>query len=326
MGDRQSSPASGRPGDPGPNSRRDPEASRAEQRTLWLSIYGVLAIAAGSILWGLIIGSDVVILNGIFSLFSLIGTGLSLLVARLVAKPEDRRFPYGYSHLEPLVHSVNGLMILVMCVYAFLNGIDGIRAGGNPVDPAGIIWFSVVSGVFSLGLGLHELSVGRRLNSLLIRNDGKAWLMDALFSLATFTGFAVLPFLPEPYRDLWALYADPAMVSILALLLLPVPIGILNSSLREVLVMADRDEALVARVEEVLTRLQAEHDIPRTVHHIARSGRTLFVEVDLVVGPNFKLQTVAEQDTLRQRIREAIGLPLDEAWLSVAVTADPRWV
>jgi predicted Co/Zn/Cd cation transporter (cation efflux family) len=75
-----------------------------------------MAIAAGSIAWGLVIESDVVILNGIFSLFSLISGGLSLLTARRVTQPEDRRFPYGYSRLEPLVHSVNGLMVLMMCV------------------------------------------------------------------------------------------------------------------------------------------------------------------------------------------------------------------
>ena len=301
-------------------------ASRIEQRTLWLSIYGVLVVAAGSIAWGLVIESDVVILNGIFSLFSLISGGLSLLAARLVVMPEDRRFPYGYSHLEPLVHSVNGLMVLIMCVYAFLNGVEGIRAGGNEVDAAGVIWFSVVTGLFCLGLGIYELAMARRVNSLLLKNDGKTWLMDALFSLVTFLGFAVLPFLDEPYRDVWARYADPAMVSVLALLLLPVPLGILNSSLREVLVMANADDALVGRVEAVLAGLVAEHDILRTVHHIARSGRTVFIEIDLVVGPNFALQTVVEQDGLRRRIWEAIGLPLDRAWLSIALTADPRWV
>jgi len=302
------------------------EASRLEQRTLRLSIYAVLVIAVGSIAWGLIIESDVVILNGIFSLFSLISGGLSLLAARLVMMPEDRRFPYGYSHLEPLVHSVNGLMVLIMCVYAFINGVEGIRAGGNVVDVAGVIWFSVVTALLSLGLGAYEMAVGRRVNSLLLKNDGKTWLMDALFSLVTFLGFAVLPFLPEPYRDLWARYADPAMVSVLALLLLPVPLAILNSSLREVLIMSSADDALVGRVEAVLEQIRTEHDILRTVHHIARSGRTVFIEIDLVVGPNFSLQSVAEQDGLRHRIWQAMDLPLDQAWLSIALTADPRWV
>ena len=45
-------------------------ASRIEQRTLALSIWGVVGIAVGSIAYGLFLESDVVILNGIFSLRS----------------------------------------------------------------------------------------------------------------------------------------------------------------------------------------------------------------------------------------------------------------
>ena len=90
------------------------EASRIEQRTLRISIYGVVVVAVGSIAYGLILESDVVILNGIFSLLSLIGAGLSLLAAKLVVQPENRRFPFGYSHLEPLVLSVNSFMVLLI--------------------------------------------------------------------------------------------------------------------------------------------------------------------------------------------------------------------
>lgn len=300
-------------------------ANRIEQRTLWLSLWGVVGVAVGSIVWGLAIESDVVILNGIFSLFSLIGGGLSLLAAKLVVRPEDRRFPFGYSHLEPLTHTINGLMLLFMCVYAFLNGVEGIRAGGHEVDPAGVVWFGAVTALLSVGVGLYELWVARWTGSLLVRNDALSWLMDAVLSVSTLAAFAVLPFLAEPYRSLWARYADPAMVAVLAVLLLPVPIGMLKTSLREVLVMASDEDALVARLEAVLREIVAEHDVVRAVHHVARSGRTVFVEVDIVVGPHFALQTVAQQDALRQRIWKATGLSMDRAWLSVGLTTDPRW-
>jgi cation diffusion facilitator family transporter len=300
-------------------------ANRIEQRTLWLSLWGVVVLAVGSIAWGLAIESDVVILNGVFSLFSLVGGGLSLLAAKLVVRPEDRRFPFGYSHLEPLTHTINGLMVLFMCVYAVLNGVEGIRAGGHEVNAVGVVWFGAVTALFCLGIGLYELRVAARIGSLLVRNDAKTWLMDAVFSAVTLVAFAVLPFLPEPYRSLWARYADPTMVAVLAVLLLPVPIGMLKGSLREVLMMASDDDALVAKLESVLREIEAEHDVLRAVHHVVRSGRTVFVEVDIVVGPDFTLQTVAQQDTLRQRIWNATGLAVDQAWLSVALTADPRW-
>lgn len=301
-------------------------ASRLEQRTLTLSIGGVLAVAVGSVGYGLYLKSDVVILNGIFSLFSLIGAGLSLLAAKLVVKPEDRRFPFGYSHVEPLVLSVNGFMVLVICVYALINGLEGIRTGGNPVDPEGVIWFSIVSGAVCLAVWAYERRVARRIGSLLVADDAREWLIDFGFSLVTLLGFAVLAFLEEPHRGIWARYADPVMVSVMALLAIPTPVGVLRRSLREVLLMAAADDAVTRRLEAVLEKLRAEHDIVRYVHHVVKTGRTRFIEVDIVVGPNFALQTVAQQDRLRERIWRALELPLDDAWLSICLTGDPRWV
>jgi predicted Co/Zn/Cd cation transporter (cation efflux family) len=79
-------------------------------------------------------------------------------------------------------------------------------------------------------------------------------------------------------------------------------------------------------VDDVMRQIKAEHDVVRYVPHVLKNGRTYFIEIDIVVGPNFALQTVAQQDTLRERIWRAIDKPLDEAWLSIAVTGDSRWV
>jgi len=302
------------------------EASRIEQRTLIISIYGVLVVAVGSIAYGLFLESDVVILNGIFSLLSLIGAGLSLLAAKLVVKPEDRRFPFGYSHVEPLVLSVNSFMVLLICLYALINGVERIRAGGNAVEAEGVIWFGLASGAVSLAVYLYERRVARRVDSPLIEADAREWLIDFGFSMVTLLGFAVLLVLEEPARGAWARYADPVMVSAMALLAVPLPLHVLRRSLREVLLMTDAGDEVARRLETVMETVRAEHDIVRYVHHVVKTGRTRFIELDIVVGPNFALQTVAEQDRLRERIWRALGLSPDEAWLSICLTGDPRWV
>ncbi len=47
--------------------------------------------------------------------------------------------------------------------------------------------------------------------------------------------------------------------------------------------------------------------------------------MNIVAGPCFALQTVAQQDALRARIWQSLELAPERAWLSVIVTADPRW-
>jgi cation diffusion facilitator family transporter len=300
-------------------------SSRLEQRTLLLSLVCVAAIAVGSLAWGLSIESDVVILNGVFSLISLIGSVLYFTAARLVARPADRRFQYGYAHVEPMVNSVNGMLILVICLYAFINGIEGLRAGGSDVDAASVIWFGVISGLICAAVGTYELWMARRTGSQLLRNDAREWLIDAGFSLVTLLGFAVLFVLEEPLRSAWARYADSALVAVLALLFLPIPLGVVARNVRELLHMSSEDDAITVRVEAAMQAIRAEHDIRSHTTHVAKVGRSHLVEVNIVVGPRFRLQTVAEQDGLRQRIWSAVNRPIDAAWLTINVTADPRW-
>jgi len=309
----------------GATDLRTGDFARIEQRTLVLSLAAVAGIALLSLAWGVAIESDVVILNGVFSLVSLIGSVLYLTAARLVTRPADRRFQYGYAHVEPLVSGANGLLVLVICIYAFINGVEGLRAGGDAVSPAGVVWFGVVSGIICLAVGSYEWSVARRTGSQLLRLDAREWLIDAAFSLVTLAGFAVVWLLEEPWRSYWARHADSALVALLALLFMPLPLGVLRQTLRELLHMADADRELTACVEAALRTVATEHDVASHTTHVAKVGRSSFIEVNIVAGPRFTLQTVAQQDALRERIWRALGLAPDRAWLSIIITADPRW-
>jgi cation diffusion facilitator family transporter len=245
--------------------------------------------------------------------------------ARLVARPADRRFQYGYAHVEPLVNGVNGLLVLVICVYAFVNGLEGLRAGGDEVDAASVVWFGALTALVSLAIGGYELRVARLTGSQLVRNDGREWLLDAAFSLVTLLGFAALFVLPEPLRTLWARYADSVLVMLLAVLFLPVPFSVLRRSAAELLHMASEDDAITGRVEAEMRAIRSEHDIQGHSTHVAKIGRSHLVEVNIVVGPGFELQTVPAQDRLRERIWAAVGRPIHEAWLTINITADRRW-
>lgn len=304
---------------------RQSELARLEQRTLTHSLWGVLAIAVGSVAWGMVIESDVVILNGVFSFVSLMGSALYLTAARLVARPADRRFQYGYAQVEPMAIGINALLLLLICLYAIVNGIEGIRAGGDDVDPDGVIWFGAITGAICAAFGSYELWMARRTGSHLLRNDAREWRLDAGFSLITLIGFAVLHVLHDPARGFWARYADSIMVMVLSLVFLPIPARILYQNVRETLRMNSADEALSARIETAVRRLRGEHDIASHTTHLAKVGRSHFVEINIVVGPAFAAQKVTEQDRLREQVWAAIDLPRESAWVTISFTADPRW-
>ena len=101
-------------------------------------------------------------LDGFYALTSLVGSGLYLLAARVVEKPADRRFQYGYAHIEPLVNSFNNLILLVVLLYALCNGLEGLRTGGNEVDALGVVLYSLVSGAVCAIVWVYEKRMAKR--------------------------------------------------------------------------------------------------------------------------------------------------------------------
>jgi predicted Co/Zn/Cd cation transporter (cation efflux family) len=77
-------------------------------------VFAIVALAIAGINFGLYIGSEAVMLDGFCALTSLLGSGLYLLTARLLERPADRHFQYGYAHIELLVNSFNSLVLLVV--------------------------------------------------------------------------------------------------------------------------------------------------------------------------------------------------------------------
>ncbi len=301
------------------------EINRLEQRALSISLATIIFIAFGSIAYGLYIKSDVVILNGVLSMISLLGSALNLWGAKLVLSPENDRFQYGYWHIEPLIHSANALILLLICIYALINGIEGLRSGGNVVDSLQVMLFSAVTGVICGVIWLYEVIVADRIGSQFVKNDAKEWFLDFSFSMVTLIGFVPLFFLDYPFRDPWQRYADSTMVIVLSLFLAPYPLRVLIQNIPEILLMSSSDEALIRRLNKVLSQIGTEHKIIKYSSHIAKVGQKHFIEVNILVDPNCELQTIVQQDQLRSRIWEACQMPLDKMWLTVCITADKRW-
>ena len=61
------------------------------------------------------------------------------------------------------------------------------------------------------------------------------------------------------------------------------------------------------------------------MHHVVKTGRVRFIELDIVVGPNFTLQTIPEQDRLRERIWRALGLKMEETWFPICLAGEAHW-
>ncbi|WP_324017860.1 cation diffusion facilitator family transporter [Aeromonas hydrophila] len=296
---------------------------RTEKQALTLSLFGCITFAIFGIGYGLFVGSNAIMLDGIFTLFSMGMTGLGLITAYLVTRPSDARFQYGYAHFEPIANVINGTIILLLCLAALYNGLTTLLAGGREIDLGHALIYAIVSTFFCGIIYRVEADVAERVNSELVRVDSKEWLVDTLLSTTLLIGFVVAIGLDAIGYGHYNRYIDPVLVSLLALCATLIPIKVLGRNLREVLKIAPKGDVSRLVASEV-EALRLRHGI-ECYSHLAKSGRRFDLELNILVAPGQEWP-VERQDALRQELWSRLGDTLGDAWLSVCFTREKRWL
>lgn len=296
----------------------------SEPQVLIVSIWATFAIAIFGVALGVLSNSQAIIFDGVFAVIDASMTVLSLFVARLLAKDGSRRFQYGYWHLEPLVAAFNGSVLLLLCLYAVVNAIRGLLAGGGGgVSLSGTAVYSTVVCASCVLLYLYQRRANLRLDSALISIDMKSFLMSACITAALFAGFVVAALVEGWGFPALQPYADSLVLLALALGLLPMPVRIMVSALRQVFLIAP--EALHRQVRDVVAPVVERHAYLGFRSYVAKTGRMNMVEIHILVSPGL-CANIDEYDRVRQEIAEALGpaIRLDQ-WLSISFTARPEW-
>ncbi|WP_374509390.1 cation diffusion facilitator family transporter [Aeromonas jandaei] len=294
-----------------------------EKQALTLSLFGCITFAIFGIGYGLFVGSNAIMLDGIFTLFSMGMTGLGLVTAYLVTRPSDDRFQYGYAHFEPIANVINGSIILLLCLAALYNGLTTLFEGGREIDLGHALIYAVVSTFFCAILYRIEAQVAEQVDSELVRVDSKEWLVDTLLSATLLIGFVVAICLDAIGYGQYNRYIDPVLVSLLALCATLIPIKVLGRNLREVLKIAPRGD-VSQLVENEVEALRQRHGV-ECYSHLAKSGRRFDLELNILVAPGQEWP-VERQDALRQELWSRLGDTLGDAWLSVCFTREKRWL
>ncbi|OBU15490.1 cation diffusion facilitator family transporter [Photobacterium aquimaris] len=295
-----------------------------ERAALKLSLAGTIFVSILGISYGFYVGSNAILLDGMFSLLSMGMTGLSLYTAYLVSKPDDAQFQFGYAHLEPLINVVNGIMILVTCVFAFITGILTIMDGGHNIILKDALIYAVLSTISCFSIYVIEKHIASSVDSELVRVDSQEWLIDGILSAAILIGFISVMICDWLGYSKWNAYIDPILVTTLALFASILPINVLRRNLKEVLLVAPQDGAQ-RHVDQVIEALSKEYGFDDYTHHFAKIGRQYDLEINILVKDDYKWPT-KRQDHIRQQLWDRLSDELGETWLSVSFTAQERWL
>ena len=203
---------------------------------------------------------------------------ISLVSFKISAKPADRDHPFGHARIEYVAS-------MIVCFLVFFIGIELVSGAVEKFFTPTLPVFNLIaviilacSVLFKLWLGFFNRTLGKRIDSEVLRATAADSFSDAAATSVVMIATLVSPILPETV----ALYVDPVMSALVSLLIFFAGAGILNETKNAIL-----GEAPSAEVIQKIRATVAEYPEALAIHdmvvHNYGAGHTiasLHVEVD----------------------------------------------
>ncbi len=171
-------------------------------RASWWSIGGNALLAFLKLGVGFISGSYAVIADGIDSLSDIVSSAVVLVAARIIARPPNIKFPYGYKKADTVATKFLSFMIFFAGAQLAFSTIKILVAGGTMETPGRLaIWVTVVSIVGKLLLTQLLFRTGKKVESSMLIANARNMRNDIILSLSVLVSLLFSVSLKEPLVD-----------------------------------------------------------------------------------------------------------------------------
>jgi len=269
-------------------------------RISWIGITGNSILSVSKIVLGLISGSLAVVGDGIDSAGDIITSWITLITARIIARPPDHRFSFGYARAETIATSVLAFIIFFAGAQLCISTVAIIARGEIRMLPTQL---SVYVTLFSIGgklfLSILHLRVGKKINSSMLIANGRNMQNDVLISVTVLAGLFFTFILKMPL-------VDKITALIISLWIMRVGLRIF---LQTIIEMMDgvKDPAIYKKVFEAVrevTDAQNPHKV-----RIRQLGNLYLVSLDIEVDENISVKASHDiamlvEERIKSKIRD----------------------
>jgi len=303
-----------------------------EQSVLRISIIVTFVLAVAGIVFGILSGSYAIVFDGVYALTDASMTIVALIVSNLIISSATnttpagkfaKHFTMGFWHLEPMVLGLNGVLLMGAAVYALINAIGSIMAGGRHLSFDQAIIYAVLTMFIAFLMAAYGNRANKTLRSNFIALDAKAWIMTGSLSGALLLAFIFGFFIQGTKLQWMSPYVDPVALALVCLIVIPMPIGTIKQAFADILLVTPAD--LREHVDRVATDIVRRYNFLSYRSYVARVGRGKQIELYFIVPPDGPTKKLEEWDHIRDEIGEAIGDEGPDRWLTIAFTTDPEW-
>jgi cation diffusion facilitator family transporter len=175
---------------------------KAIKTASWIGIGGNAFLALAKLFTGIFAGSLSVVADGIDSSSDVITFCITLYIARLIAKPPNLKFPYGYAKAETNATSALAFIIFFAGAQLAMTSTRRLISGEISEMPGKItLVVMVVSIIGKLLLAWQQHYIGKKINSSMLIANAKNMQSDVLISSAVLAGLIATYVFKIPVLD-----------------------------------------------------------------------------------------------------------------------------
>jgi len=168
----------------------------------WVGVIGNALLSLLKIVIGIISGSLAVIADGIDSASDIVTSLITLFTARIMMRPPNIRYPYGYMKADTIATKALAFVILFAGAQLAISTVRNFFAGTERDLPGMLaIYVTIISIAGKFLLARHQLSKGKQTNSEMLKANARNMQNDVLISVSVLIGLVFTFLLKMPVLD-----------------------------------------------------------------------------------------------------------------------------
>jgi cation diffusion facilitator family transporter len=283
-------------GEPVVSTARGRDYGAAVQRVLWITLGLNVFVSVAKLAVGLVTHSLVLVSDAAHSAVDSVNNVVGLVAVGLAAKDPDPEHPYGHSKFETLAAFVLSGLLFLTCAQIAIAAVK--RLVTAPRTPPEVTWvsFTVALGTLAVNyfVARYEARRGRELDSDFLLADAAHTRSDVLVTATVVTSLLCVEF--------GLLRVDAALSLVIAGFIGRIGYGVFRRTMPVLVDASALDPAQVQHVVRGVSGVRSAHAL-----RSRRAGRTVFVEMHLLVEPTETAEAHAVTERVETALERAFG-------------------
>ena len=259
------------------------KSSKKEKRAMTVSLYGNLLFVVIELVMAVYTGSQAVLLDAVYDGIEFVMLLPSVFLIPFLYKPSNEKYPYGHMQMETVFLVVKGITMMSVTVGLISNSINILFHGGRRIDFGIVAWFELFACVLGILVTFYLKRKNRTMNSPLVTAEMQGWKIDSLISLGMTAAFLLPVLLPFSWVKQVSPYLDPLIMIVLSVIMLPAPMKIVFTGIRDLLLISPEEET-VAEIKEIVEPIIMESKCTDIYYDIVRTGRKLWISAYITLN------------------------------------------